>query len=127
MSKRVDKVVEGQQEESPIEDVAAQESRYIACILQFAPIKSYGEEVRVIKMRKPNGNDLLNVGNPVIFYPHVEPPRIEFDNAKLLTMIARLSEPSIPTPSLTELDPRDMLNIGWELAPFFTPARSRQI
>lgn len=87
------------------------------------PIKSYGEELTVIKMRKPNGNDLLIVGNPVHWYPHVDPPRVEHDLTKVVTMVARLSEPKIPTTSLAELDPLDIIGLAWAISPFFIPAR----
>lgn len=113
MSKRVDKV---------IVDEAAQQPPAITYPL-LNPIKAYGEEIRVINMRKPGGQDLLSVGNPVIFSPHVDPPRIEHDYPKVIAMVARLSIPAIPSSSLADLEPADITGLAWAISPFFTPAR----
>ena len=83
-------------------------------------IPAYGEDISVIKMRKPNGADLIRIGNPVLFYPHAEPVKIEHDMLKMIAMIARLS--GIPTSSLERLNTIDMLGIAWTLSPFFIPA-----
>lgn len=88
-----------------------------------SPIRAYGEEVTVIKLRKPSGRDLLEVGNPVIFYPHVEPPRIEHHMDRVIAMAARTSDPSIPSSSLMEMDPQDMVGLAWAMSQFFTLAR----
>lgn len=128
MTKRVDKIDTEEAEKTEGDDSvdsASKEPELIACVLMFNPIKSYGKEIRVIQMRRPNGNDLLQVGNPVIYYPHVSPPKIEFDLPRVLSMVARLADPPIPSPSLADMDPRDIVNVGWELAPFFIPAMSR--
>jgi hypothetical protein len=84
------------------------------------PIPAYGEQVSVIKMRKPTGGDLIRIGNPVIFYPHIEPPKVEHDMPKMVAMIARLS--GVPTSSLDRLTTGDLLGIAWTLSPFFIPA-----
>jgi hypothetical protein len=87
------------------------------------PIQAYGEEVTVIKLRKPTGGDLIRIGNPVLFYPHADPPKIEHDMIKMVTMIARLSVPPIPTSSMDQLSTGDLVGIAWTLSPFFIPAR----
>ena len=84
------------------------------------PILAYKEEVKVLKMRRPIGADLIRVGNPVIFYPHTEPPKIEHDMIKMQLMIARLS--NIPSASIEKIGTRDLLGIAWMLSPFFIPA-----
>jgi hypothetical protein len=120
MTKRVAKVEkEGLTEEQP-EAVPADE--LFSYVLQ-KPIKSYGKEVRVIKMRRPTGHDLMAVGNPVVFYPYTTPIKIEHDLPKVLNMVARISEPPIPSGSLADMDPNDILGIAWAISPFFTPAR----
>jgi len=80
-------------------------------------IQAYGEEVKVIRMRKPNGGDLIRAGNPLIFYPHCEPVKFEHDYAKLAVMIARLSD--VPSSSLSNLSSEDMAGLAWTLSPFF--------
>lgn len=111
MTKRVENVAEEKQQEM------------LPSYPLMKSIVAYGEEVRSIVMRKPNGADLLAIGNPVIFSPHIDPPRIEHDLPRVLQMIARLSQPSIPSTSLAALDPQDILGLAWHISPFFTPAR----
>lgn len=84
-------------------------------------IIAYGEEIKVIRMRAPDGDDLLAVGSPVIFYPHVDPPRVEHDLPKVIMMVARLAK--IPSSSLRSLDTQDIMGLAWTISPFFTPAR----
>jgi hypothetical protein len=84
------------------------------------PINAYGEEVKVLKMRKPTGLDLIRIGNPVTFYPMIDPPRIEHDMPKMVQMIARLS--GVPSSSIERIDPRDLIGIAWLVSPFFIPA-----
>jgi tail assembly chaperone E/41/14-like protein len=122
-TKRVDNVVdEDIVNEQEHEQAAAAPSKMLVWPLN-KPIKSYGEEITAITMRRPNGHDLLIVGNPVLYYPHVDPPRVEHDFPKVVTMVARLSEPKIPTTSLAELDPLDIVGLAWAISPFFIPAR----
>jgi Phage tail assembly chaperone proteins, E, or 41 or 14 len=85
------------------------------------PIKAYNEEVKVLKLRKPNGNDLIQVGSPVIFYPHVEPPKIEFDMPKVIAMLARLS--NTPSSSIAMIGPQDLTGLAWAISPFFIPGQ----
>lgn len=106
-----------------VENVNEEKPETLSPYPLLKPIKSYGEEVRSIVMRKPNGGDLLAIGNPVIFSPHIDPPRIEHDLTKVLQMVARISTPSIPSTSLAELDPQDIVGLAWHISPFFTPAR----
>ena len=82
-------------------------------------IKAFDDEIGIIKLRTPNGADLIRVGNPVIFYPHAEPVKIEHDMPKMVTMISRLS--GIPVGSLERMSAEDLLGIAWSLSPFFIP------
>jgi hypothetical protein len=130
MTKRVEKVLED--DEKTEEEVKASleqadaspdaKDNFLVYPLN-KPIKSYGETIRIVKMRRPEGMDLIMVGNPVIYYPHVEPPRVEHDFEKVVKMVARLSEPKIPTTSLAALDNQDLVGLAWAISPFFIPAR----
>lgn len=84
------------------------------------PILSYGEEIKVLNLRKPTGADLIRIGNPVLFTPHVEPPRVEHDMPRMVTMIATLS--NTPSSSIATMDPKDLIGLAWSLSPFFIPA-----
>lgn len=83
-------------------------------------IRAFDEDIEVIKLRKPNGADLIRIGNPVLFYPHAEPVKIEHDMPKMVTMISRLS--GIPVGSLERLSTEDLLGLAWSISPFFIPA-----
>lgn len=84
------------------------------------PLKAYGEEVSVLKIRKPTGADLLRVGNPVKFYPFAKPPLVEHDMPRMIEMVARLS--NVPSSSLEQLDPDELTTLAWHVSPFFIPA-----
>lgn len=124
MSKRVDNIDTEKPEVDTTEKVDATDksTKYLIYPL-LSPITAYGEKITFIRMRRPRGPDLLAVGNPVIFSPHVDPPRVEHNLDKVIMMVARLSEPQIPSPSLAELDPQDITGLAWTISPFFTPAR----
>ena len=97
----------------------ADEPEFIVEYVLSKPIKAFDEELAVIKLRMPTGADLIRVGNPVLFYPHAEPIKIEHDMPKMVTMISRLS--GIPVGSLERLSAEDLLGIAWSLSPFFIP------
>lgn len=83
------------------------------------PINAYGKEVTVLKLRKPTGIDLIEVGNPVNFYPYADPVKIEHDMPKVRAMLARLA--SVPSSSIDRLGPRDLVGLAWAISPFFIP------
>ncbi|MGY3278125.1 phage tail assembly protein [Bradyrhizobium sp. S3.7.6] len=85
------------------------------------PINAYGEEVKVLKLRKPMGADLLRVGNPVKFSPYTDPPQVDHDYGKVLAMVARLA--NVPSSSLERLDTDDLSALAWTITPFFIPSR----
>ena len=84
-----------------------------------SPINSFGEMVSVLKWRRPNGADLIKVGNPIVFYPYLEPVKVEHDFVKVVQMMARLT--GTPTSSLEKLDPEDIASFAWTITPFFIP------
>jgi Phage tail assembly chaperone proteins, E, or 41 or 14 len=83
------------------------------------PINSFGEQVSVLKLRKPTGADLIRIGNPVIFDPITDPPRITHDMPRMVQMLMRLS--GVPTSSFDQLDPRDLVSCAWAVTNFFLP------
>jgi hypothetical protein len=83
------------------------------------PINSFGEEISVLKFRKPTGADLIRVGNPVIFDPITDPPRITHDMPKMVQMLMRLS--GVPTSSFDQLDTRDLTAAAWAVTNYFLP------
>ena len=85
------------------------------------PILAYGKEISVLEMSRPTGADLVRVGNPVIFTPFTDPPRVEHDIAKVIAMVARLAK--VPSPSLEALDSEDLIGLAWAISPFFMPRR----
>jgi hypothetical protein len=85
------------------------------------PIVAYGEEVTVLKMRKPTGADLIKVGSPVKFSPFTDPPTVEHDYPKVIAMVARMS--SVPSSSLERLSPEELVALAWTISPFFIPTR----
>lgn len=85
------------------------------------PILAYGKQISVLEMSRPTGADLVRVGNPVIFTPFTDPPRVEHDFAKVIAMVARLAK--VPSPSLEALDPDDLVGLAWGISPFFMPRR----
>jgi len=84
-----------------------------------SPIQAYGNEVTEIVFRKPTGMDIVQQGNPVIFDPISDPPRITFDERKMTAMISALAK--IPVSSVQQMDPRDWVACAWMVAPFFVP------
>jgi hypothetical protein len=111
MSKRIDK---------PAADETAADDVAIVFTLS-KPIIAYGDEVKVLRLRKPTGADLLRVGNPVKFSPFTSPPTVEHDYAKVIAMAARLA--NVPSSSLEKLEPEELTSLAWELSPFFIPTR----
>jgi hypothetical protein len=83
------------------------------------PINAYGNKIEVLKLRKPTGVDLIEVGNPVNFYPYADPIKIEHDMPKVRSMLARLA--NIPSSSIDRIGPRDLVGLAWAISPFFIP------
>jgi hypothetical protein len=102
-------------------DMKEEAAEIAAEFILSKPIIAYGEEVTVLKMRKPMGADLLRVGNPVKFSPYTDPPQIEHDYPKLLAMVARLSK--VPSSSLSQIDTDDLTALAWTVTPFFIPSK----
>jgi hypothetical protein len=104
--------------DEPIAEGALEDSDHIIVTLS-TPIKAYGDELSVIKMRKPTAGDGIRVGNPVDFIPFTNPPSVRFNMPILQAMIAHLAR--IPSGSIEKMAPNDLISCGWILAPFFLP------
>jgi hypothetical protein len=83
------------------------------------PIMAMGKEVSELTFRPPTGNDLINAGNPVVFYPYEDPPKIEHRMPKVVTMSARLS--NVPSKSLEKVDLDDLVQLAWVITNWFIP------
>lgn len=83
------------------------------------PIRAFKDEISVLKLRRPTGMDVVAVGNPVIYTPFCDPPRVEHDYPKVIAMAARLS--GVPSSSLQKLEPQDLVELAWAISPFFMP------
>lgn len=89
------------------------------------PIKVRGDahnptrEISVVPVRKPTAGDILAAGNPVIFDPGSNPPRITHDSQKMGEMLFRLTG-LIPA-ELERMEPDDLVSLFWFITPFFIP------
>ena len=83
------------------------------------PLNSFGEEITVLKMRRPNGVDLINLGQPCDLDPFSEPPRFIPNIAKSVVWASRLS--GVPSTEFGKLSTNDLMTIGWKFVPFFSP------
>ena len=106
-------------EDQPAADNVDADPNLLTTFVLQKPIRAYDEMVSVLKLRKPTGADLIRVGNPVIFSPFADPPRIEHDMSKVVAMVARLA--NVPSSSLEALDPQELTSLAWAISPFFVP------
>ena len=83
------------------------------------PIKAHGKEMTELTIKEPTGKDVIAVGTPVDFDPTQDPPRLYMNTQKMAAMISRLAE--VPPSSVEQLSPKTISQIGWILAPFFSP------
>jgi len=88
------------------------------------PIIAYGETVSELTFRRPVGKDQIEIGNPVIFDPMFDPPRMTHDAKIMAAMMRRLVKGNIPITSFEQMDCNDMTNCWWALTRFFTPMRA---
>jgi len=107
------------QEENAVEPIAAELDPDHIYVKLSKPIKSYGDEVSVIKMRLPTGGDGIRIGNPVDFYPMTDPPIVRFNMPLVQAMVARLA--NIPSGSIEKMASNDLMSCAWKLVPFFLP------
>ncbi len=83
------------------------------------PISYGSSSVAEIPFRKPNGHDLLFIGSPVIADP-TSGKEATLDFPKVLKLAAALS--GLPEKVIIDqVDPADIVDIGWKLGSFFIP------
>lgn len=83
------------------------------------PIQAHGDDVPVLNFRKPTARDILTIGNPVIFEPASDPPKITHDERKMTAMLSALA--GVPPSSILQLEPEDWVSAAWGVSPFFLP------
>jgi hypothetical protein len=88
------------------------------------PIPVFKDSVHSIRFRKPTGEDLIRIGNPVEYDPYGVGATVRHDMGRMVAMMAALS--GYPTSSFRHMDPNDMVSCAWALSPFFMPMRARQ-
>lgn len=82
-------------------------------------VHAHGEDITVLKIRRPTAMDLIRMGSPVILNPLVEPPVLTHDWKKLAEILADLA--SVPSSAIARMDIKDLQECAWALVPFFTP------
>jgi hypothetical protein len=88
------------------------------CELQ-RPIEAHGNTLTVLVFREPTARDLLSIGNPVIFDPISDPPKIMHDEKRMNAMLSALA--GVPPSSIASLTTRDFITCAWGVTPFFVP------
>lgn len=86
------------------------------------PIPVFDEKVLSLKFRRPTAADIIQIGNPVMFDPISDPPKVEHHAPRMTAMMARLS--GVPASSLAKMETEDWIACAWELSPFFIPRRA---
>jgi hypothetical protein len=105
-------------ESTAVDDVAPVADR--ATFKLSKPMAAMGRQISELSLRAPLGSDLLQVGNPVVFYPYEDPPKVEHNMAKMVAMAARLS--GQPSSSVAKIETDDLIKLTWMLSPFFVPS-----
>jgi hypothetical protein len=82
-------------------------------------VEAHGQKIGKLVFREPTGRDLLSVGNPVIFDPVSDPPKIIHDERRMNAMLSLLA--SVPPSTIAMLAPRDWVTAAWGITPFFVP------
>jgi hypothetical protein len=76
------------------------------------------KEFSVLMIRRPEANDMLEIGNPVLDSPFVDPPETRHDYPKLAAMLARLAE--VPVTLFNQISAREFTDLAWAVTPFFS-------
>jgi hypothetical protein len=83
------------------------------------PIEAHGQTVTTLVFREPTARDLLSIGNPVIFDPISDPPKIMHDEKRMNQMLSALA--GVPPSAIANLTTRDFITCAWGVTPFFVP------
>lgn len=89
-----------------------------------APIRGYGEEITELRLRRPRGKDVFEIGSmPVSINPLGASPDEQFvvDWRRLPQMLSRLA--GLPAQSFDDCDPSDLASLVLRMvnAGFFLP------
>ena|ERR1017187_4009956 len=106
-------------EEVPPEETHQEDPDHFTVELTIA-IPVYTEKLKTLKMRNPNGADMIAVGNPVkvIFDDSGSEWHIEHNYKRVQGMISRLA--NIPAGSVERMDSKDLVACAVAMQHFFT-------
>ena len=76
------------------------------------------KEIAGLQIRRPSATDLLEIGNPVIDAPFIDPPETRHDYPKLAAMLARLA--GVPAALFQAISARELTDLAWAVTPFFS-------
>jgi hypothetical protein len=80
--------------------------------------KDEQKEISALVIKQPGAVDMLEIGNPVIDAPFIDPPETRHDYPKLAAMLARLAE--VPIALFNEISARELTDLAWAVTPFFS-------
>lgn len=83
------------------------------------PILTEDGELKTLTIREPTASDIIACGNPVEFNPISDPPSVRIRDREMGAMLSRLT--NISPVGIGRMAPKDLINAGWVLAPFFVP------
>lgn len=83
------------------------------------PLLSEDGELKALTLREPTASDIIACGNPVEFNPLSDPPTIRIRDREMGAMISRVA--NVSPVAIGRMVPKDLINAGWLLAPFFVP------
>lgn len=75
-----------------------------------APIKRGESAIETITLRKPNAGELRGINLAEI---------LQLNAGALLTLLPRITAPSLTPPECAQLDPADLIELGTKVAGFF--------
>ena len=106
-------------EEVPPEETHQEDPDHFTVELTIA-IPVYTEKLKTLKMRNPNGADMIAVGNPVkvIFDDSGSEWHIEHNYKRVQGMISRLA--NIPAGSVERMDSKDLVACAVAMQHVFT-------
>ena len=87
-----------------------------ATVTLDTPIARQGGAITGVTLRKPTAGELRGVQLGAL---------LQMEVSALLTVLPRITQPSLTAPELAAMDPADLLQIGTEVAGFLLPKALR--
>lgn len=87
-----------------------------ATVTLDTPIARQGGDITAVTLRKPTAGELRGVQLGSL---------LQMEVSALLTVLPRITQPSLTAPELASMDPADLLQIGTEVAGFLLPKALR--